>query len=334
MEYKPIAKNGNSSYPFQTFLNLPYKETLENEDWENIDFVMTGVCFDTLVTNRPGTRKGPDAVRAAYGPIGFSDEFNLSVWEYMSGVDSGNIVTQNGQVDFSFQNITEAVKTIRSAGVIPIIIGGDHSIAFPELMGYKEAMGPVAILHFDSHSDTGYRPMTEDAPYNHGTPFKDAINNGCIDTAHSCQVGMRGLTTPEAKDYAFAVNAGMKVIPAHIIHEIGLRQTASQIREKLGDAPVFVTFDIDFLDPVYAPGTGTPEGCGFSTWEALELLRMSLIGKNIVGFDLVEIAPQYDAGEITAQAGKRILFEFLSILAAGKAGIKSYKGIGENNDIA
>ena len=140
---------------------------------------------------------------------------------------------------------------------------------------------------------------------------------------------MRGLTSELAKDYSYAREHGMTVIPACELHEIGIKAAAKRIRKIIGDAPVFVTFDIDFLDPVYAPGTGTPEGGGFSTWQALELLRYSLIGKNFIGFDLVEVNPQYDSGDKTAQAGNRIEWEFLTLLACRKAGITKYEDFGE-----
>ncbi len=324
MEYKPRKGNNCPSCTgISTFLGLPAAKVLED-----IDFAIAGVPFDTLVTFRPGTRFGPDAIRNAYGGLPFSDAFHITPFEHLSGVDYGDVALQNGYVDASFENIKNTVSEMVSAHVIPIMVGGDHSIAFPELLGYKEAMGKVAILHFDSHSDTGYHEMPADAPHDHGTPFKDAIENDCILTEHSVQIGMRGLTGPLAKDYSYAKNAGMTVIPASELHEIGIKAAALRIREVLGDAPVFVTFDIDFLDPVYAPGTGTPEGGGFSTWDALELLRYSLIGKNFVGFDLVEVNPQYDSGNKTAQAGKRIIWEYVALLACRKAGITSYEDIG------
>lgn len=328
MEYVPQKRKGVSPActGISTFLNLPHAKVLEN-----IDFAIAGVPFDTLVTFRPGTRFGPDAIRNAYGAQLYSDAFDITLFDHIQGVDYGDVAIQNGfagHTDASTENIKDTVKEIASAGVIPIIVGGDHSIAFPELLGYKEAIGKVAILHFDSHSDTGYREMPPEAPRDHGTPFKDAIEQDCILTEHSVQIGMRGLTGELSRDYAYARNAGMTVIPACELHEIGIKAAAGKIREILGDAPVFVTFDIDFLDPVYAPGTGTPEGGGFSSWEALELLRYSLIGKNFIGFDLVEVNPQYDSGDKTAQAGKRIIFEYLTLLACRKAGITTYEDFG------
>lgn len=328
MEYVPQKKKGVSPActGISTFLNLPYAKVLDD-----IDFAIAGVPFDTLVTFRPGTRFGPDAIRNAYGMQLYSDAFDITLFDHIKGVDYGDVEIQNGfagHTDASTENIKNMVKEIASAGVIPIMVGGDHSIAFPELLGYKEAIGKVAILHFDSHSDTGYHEMSPEAPRDHGTPFKDAIENDCILTEHSVQIGMRGLTGELSKDYAYAKNAGMTVIPACELHETGIKEAAKKIREILGDAPVFVTFDIDFLDPVYAPGTGTPEGGGFSSWEALELLRYSLIDKNFIGFDLVEVNPQYDSGDKTAQAGKRIIFEYLTLLACRKAGITKYEDFG------
>ena len=322
MEYIPKKRDGISPActGISTFLNLPYVKTLED-----IDFAITGVPFDTMVTFRPGTRFGPDAIRNAYGMQLYSDAFDITLFDHIKGVDYGDVPVQGGYPEISGENIKNTVCELSAANIIPIIVGGDHSIAFPELLGYKEAIGKVAILHFDSHSDTGYHTMPADAPKDHGTPFKDAIESDCILTEHSVQLGMRGLTSELAKDYAFAKKSGITVIPANELHENGIKKTAARIRKILGDAPVFVTFDIDFLDPVYAPGTGTPEGGGFSSWEAIELLRYCLIGKNFIGFDLVEVNPQYDSGNKTAQVGKRIIFEYLTLLACRKAGIKNYE---------
>lgn len=326
MKYVPPKKRsaGPACTGISTFLNLPYARVLEG-----IDFAIAGVPFDTMATFRPGTRFGPDAIRNAYGAQLYSDAFDLTLFDYIQGVDYGDVAVQGGYPEYSDENIKNTVKELALAGIIPIMVGGDHSIAFPELLGYKESVGKAAILHFDSHSDTGYHEMPADAPMDHGTPFKDAIEHDCILTEHSVQIGMRGLTGKLAKDYSFARTSGMTVIPAAELHSIGIRAAARRIREIMGDAPVFVTFDIDFLDPVYAPGTGTPEGGGFSTWEALELLRCCLIGKNFIGFDLVEVNPQYDSGSKTAQAGKRLIFEFLTLLACRKAGITKYEDFGE-----
>lgn len=326
MEYVPTKRKNVSPActGISTFLNLPYAKILEG-----IDFAIAGVPFDTMVTFRPGTRFGPDAIRNAYGMQLYSDAFDLTLFDYIQGVDYGDVAVQGGYPEYSAENIKNTIKELASSKIIPIMVGGDHSIAFPELLGYKESIGKVAILHFDSHSDTGYHEMASDAPRDHGTPFKDAIENDCILTEHSVQIGMRGLTGEIAKDYSFAKKSGMTVVPACELHEIGIKAVAKRVREIIGDAPVFVTFDIDFLDPVYAPGTGTPEGGGFSTWDAIELLRYCLIDKNFIGFDLVEVNPQYDSGDKTAQAGKRLIFEFLTLLACRKAGITKYEDFGQ-----
>ncbi len=325
MEHRPLprTKRAPSCTGFSTFFNLPYEKTLED-----VDFVITGIPFDTHVTFRPGTRLGPDSIRDAYAFQMYSDAFGITLFYHIKGVDYGDLNVINVNPNATHECIKQEVAKIASAGVIPICVGGDHSIAYPELCGYKESIGKVAILHFDSHSDTGYHEMPSDAPHDHGTPFKDAIEDDCILTENSVQIGMRGLTGPMSKDYKYATDHGMTVIPASELHEIGIKTAAERIRKVLGDAPIFVTFDIDFLDPIYAPGTGTPEGGGFSTWDAIELLRYCLIGKNFIGMDLVEVNPIYDKTEKTAQAGKRIINEFLTLLACRKAGITSYEEFG------
>lgn len=324
MEYKPVViPRSPRCTGIDTFIRLPYEKTLDG-----VDFAIVGVPFDALTTFRPGARFGPDAVRCAYGAPNYSDAFDITLFDHIQGVDYGDVPVQSGYVDWSFSNIRSTVQEIAAAGVIPIVVGGDHSIAYPELQGYRDAIGPVAILHFDSHSDTGYHEMPQEAPHDHGTPFLDAMREDCILTGNSVQLGMRGLTGPISKDYKNAVDAGMTVIPAAELHAAGIKQTALRIRDILGDAPVFVTFDVDFLDPVYAPGTGTPEGGGFSSWDALELLRYCLIGKNFIGFDIVEVNPQYDSGDKTAQSALRMVWEYLTLLACRKAGITTYEDVG------
>ncbi|MCR5796612.1 MAG: agmatinase [Eubacterium sp.] len=321
-ELKDKQMTGNGPAGLSTFFHLPY-----SKDFEGKDYVVFGTPFDTLTTARGGTRLGPSCMREAYGNSRYNTDLKVDIYRYLDGVDYGDIPVYNGETMKTFKSITDNIEMFAKAGVIPVNLGGDHSIAFPELMGYKKVYGKVAIVHFDSHSDTGYHEMSEEAPYDHGTPFKDAIENDCVDTEHSIQVGMRGANQRDTHD--FAHKSGMDMITAYKLHEIGIDEAAKWIRKKVGDAPVFVTFDIDFLDPAYAPGTGTPVQGGFSTWEALELIRKGLLGLNFVGFNIVCVDPLYDIGDITAMAGSRIAYEFISMLACKEAGITTYKGFGK-----
>ena len=205
------------------------------------------------------------------------------------------------------------------AGAIPICIGGDHSITLGELRSIKKKHGPVALVQFDSHFDTvdsyfGNR-------YNHGTVFKRALEEGLIDVGRSIQVGMRG-SLYSIDDLNNSIDMGFKVITTQEMSKMGLKEVAKQIVERVGDGKAFLSFDIDFVDPAYAPGTGTIEVGGFTSFEVLEILR-ELKNINFVGYDLVEIIPAFDSTQITASLGSNIIFEFISIIALKKKGVRA-----------
>lgn len=316
-----IYNAGPDCAGIRTYFNLPYSKDIS----EDLDIIVSGIPFDTLTTARPGTRLGPTAIRAAYIGNTYNPDLKVNTGEIINAIDWGDIPVYNGNTKESFDSIADHICSFAKSGAIPVTLGGDHSMAFAELMGYKRVYDKLAIVHFDSHSDTGYHPMDPEAPFDHGTPFYDAITYGCVDTDHSIQIGMRGLL-PEKGTHDFALNSGMDILTATEAHNLGIDGVAKAIREKVGNAPVFVTFDIDFLDPAYAPGTGTPEGGGFTTWEAFEMLRKGLLGLNIKGFDLVCVNPTYDICEVTGMAAARVAFEFMSLIACKKAGITEYKG--------
>ena len=319
IKYKP--ERGSHVMPL-TYGRLPYKKTLED-----VDFVVAGVPFDTLTSNRAGTRKGPQAIRAAYGTGSYNVEIGVPIFDHVSGVDYGDFKTLNGFTDESFKTITEETKKILDAGVVPIIMGGDHSITYPELIAYRDVYGPVSLIHFDSHTDTWGEEFGEEAGekkyHNHGNPFRRAIEDGCINPKTSIQLGMRGLMGKKST-YDFVNSHGMKYVRAAELHKMGIYEAAKLIRETVGDTPAMVTFDIDFVDPSFAPGTGTPVVGGFSSWETLELLRSALIGLDIKGYDLVEVAPNYDPSNITQLLAARIIHEFIAFIACRKADITQY----------
>jgi agmatinase len=305
--------DGFDGVGIRTFSRLPYSKNIDGD----LDMIVAGIPFDTLTTARPGTRLGPTGIRAAYIGNTCSPDLNVDTVSALKAIDWGDIPVENGNTMETFHSISDHIEKFASTGAVPLTLGGDHSMAFAELMGYKRVYKKLAIVHFDSHSDTGYYPTDPEAPYDHGTPFYDAITHDCVDTEHSIQIGMRGLLgTKETHD--FAHNSGMDMLTATQAHDLGIDGVARAIRKKVGNAPVFVTFDIDFLDPAYAPGTGTPEGGGFTTWEALEMIRKGLIGQNIKGFDLVCVNPTYDNCQVTCMAAARIAFEFMSLIAAKK----------------
>lgn len=294
----------------RTFMRLPFENTLEN-----VDFLIMGVPFDTAASNRTGQRYGPQSIRdfsvllRPYNP-----DQGINIFDYCSGIDYGDVDVIPGNVLKTYDHITEKLDPILDQGIIPVMLGGDHSISLGHLRSFAKKYGPVSLVHFDSHSDTWEDYFGE--KYVHGTPFRRAAEEGLVDTKKSIQVGMRGpLYGPE--DMQNARDLGYKVIEMREARKLGIEKVIEQIHQRVGNNPVFVSFDIDFLDPAYAPGTGTPEVGGPTSFEALEYVR-KLDGLNIKGFDLVEVLPTYDSGEITAVAASSVVYEMITLIALAK----------------
>lgn len=304
-----IRKNleARKAYSVKTFMGLPYKQTFDGED-----FCILGVPYDTTTTGRPGTRFGPRAVREFLNRFGKYSQDAKWVADNVIGMDYGDISVMLGYTLESLQLIYEGVKKVLDADVTPIVIGGDHLITYGELRAYAEKYGKVAMVHFDSHNDTS----DFDNKYTHGTPFRRAIEDGYLDPTHSIQVGIRGYSETYRNEYA--KEHGMEVITARELHKIGIEEAAARIRKQVGTSPVIVTFDIDFLDPAAAPGTGTPVSGGFTTYEGMELIRRSIPGLDVKGFDLVEVMEDYDPGHITALAATYLITQFISVISQNK----------------
>ena len=282
---------------------------------EGLDFVIAGAPFDTASSFRSGSRFGPNAIRNISAMMKPNNVImQVNIMDGLKGGDIGDFNVTPGYIHPTYQAIEEGVAGILKENACPIVLGGDHSITLAELRAAAKKYGPVALVHFDSHSDLCDEVFGQ--KYNHGTPFRRALEENLIDASHSIQVGMRG-TLYDPDEHKMAAELGMKLIPAHKVREMGLKTLVKTILERVGDKPCFLTFDIDFVDPAYAPGTGTPEVGGFTSLEALELVR-NIKDLNFVGFDLVEVLPAYDHGEITAYLAANIVFEYLSILAMKK----------------
>lgn len=311
-KYKPIDSLKSPRFAgVSTFMRLPNIATLED-----VDFIVAGVPFDTGCTFRVGSRFGPKAIRDASVILKpYNPELNVDIFEYCSGVDYGDINISPGFIEDSYRIIEEALIPVFDHDIIPICMGGDHSITLPELRAAAKVKGPVALIHFDSHSDTLDSFFGQ--IYNHGTSFRRAVEERLLLTENSIQIGLRGpIYAPQLLDDARQM--GFELLTACEMRKIGLEETIKRIRERVGDKPAFVTFDIDFLDAAYAPGTGTPEIGGFTTWEAQKIVRESLVGLNIIGYDLVEVLPSYDPSQITSFAAAGIMHEFLSLIALHK----------------
>lgn len=296
-----------------TLLGLPY-----DKDAKDADVALYGMPFDISTTNRTGCRFGPEGIRQ-YGQCKpYHEELDIDIFDDFKAVDTGDFAIPLSYVERDMDAVENQLYELLEKGVKTIGVGGDHTLSYPELLALKRKFGKVAFVHFDSHTDTWDWPDGNgNTLINHGTPFRLAIQHDCIDMDHAIQIGMRG-GFGTLEDHDFALEHGMQIIFGNELHEMGMSACAKRIREVVGDTPVFVTFDIDFLDPAVAPGTGTPIVGGFTTAEALQILREGLTGLNIVAMDLVEVAPAYDPTGQTQVVANEILREFLSILSYNK----------------
>jgi len=293
-----------------TFMRLP-----NVSDMNGVDAAFIGIPFDTAVSYRIGGRFGPAAIREASRLLRpYNVEQGIEIFEHVSAVDAGDLSVIPGNVQASYGVIEEGLGLILDAGVIPFAIGGDHSITLGELRAIFKRHGPVGLIDFDSHTDTWDNYWGE--RYTHGTWCRRAIEEGLIDTARAVQLGIRGsLYGPEDRNGARAL--GLHLIPTETLLERGVDDVVPEVVERVGKGPVFLSFDIDFVDPGFAPGTGTPEVGGPSSRDALRLVR-GLRGLDLIGFDLVEVQPQYDHGEVTSLLAGTLLHEFLTLVALNR----------------
>ncbi|MHA2357313.1 MAG: agmatinase [Candidatus Heimdallarchaeaceae archaeon] len=307
-KYKPVDPVKSPRFSgIKTFMRLPHIRKLED-----VDFAVIGVPADTGASFRTGQREGPAAIRKVSALLRHHNPIlNVSPFEFLSGIDYGDLPVIPGYIEEGYKRIEESLIPILEAGVIPILLGGDHAITLPELRAIAKIHGPVSLLHFDSHSDTVDEYFGK--PYNHGTPFKRAVEENLLLVDNSVQVGLRGSVYSD-EHLDIPQKLGFEIITTQETREIGINETLTRIRRRIGDSKVFISFDIDFVDPAFAPGTGTPEVGGFTSGETIDIIR-GLKGLNFVGFDLVEVLPAYDSSEITSLLASNIIYEFISLLA-------------------
>jgi len=294
----------------RTFMRLP-----NTQDLENADVAIVGAPFDTGATFRAGARFGPEGIRSASHLLRrYNPSLDVAIFDHLSVIDYGDVPVVPGYIEESYRRIEDGLTPIHGAGVVPIVLGGDHSIALPELRAAAAVHGPLALVQFDSHPDTWDAYFGE--KHTHGTPFRRAVEEELLDTSRSIQVGMRG-SIYDHNDWDDAREMGFDLVPTDEVREIGIPGIIDRIRGRAGDAKVYVSFDVDFVDPAFAPGTGTPEIGGFTSREAQEFVR-GLAGLHIVGCDVVEVYPAYDPAQITALLAANVAHEFLSLLAFSK----------------
>lgn len=281
------------------------------------DVVVLGIPFDSATSYRPGTRFGPAAIREASNILKpYCSVLDANITEHLTIIDGGDIDTVPGYLEESLDRMRDGLIPYMKSKVVPILLGGDHLVSLGILRAVHAARGPVALVHFDAHSDTIDSYFGK--PYNHGSPFYWAIKEGLIDTRHSIQMGIRGpLYDRHILD--FAKNEGLRIVMGEELHARGMDSVIEEAVAVAGDMPVYVTFDVDFLDAAYAPGTGTPEVEGFSTHEALYMVRRICSRLNCIGLDVVEVLPDKDPSNITSLAAASVAHAFLAALAKRRA---------------
>ena len=290
-----------------TFARLPYVRTLEE-----VDVAVVGVPFDTGVTYRVGGRFGPNAVRAASVMLRpYNANLDVKPFDLLSCVDYGDIAIVPGYIEPSYEAIEREVAPIVEAGVVPLLVGGDHACTLPHLRATR-SRGPVAVIDFDSHTDAWDSYFGE--KYNHGTWMRRAIEEGLVDVDHSIEVGLRGPLYDRDDWTSLESELGLEYLTTEEVFRLGPAETARRIRERVGDQPAFISFDIDVVDPAFAPGTGTPEVGGPTAHDMLAIVR-GLTGIDFVGFDVVEVIPAYDPAGQTAFLAASLAYEMLSLLA-------------------
>ena len=297
-----------------SFMRAPYRET-----WEGVDIGLIGVPFDGGVTNRPGARHGPREIRNQSSLIRrINHATKICPYDLCAVADLGDAwIEKPFELEGALNEIAAFYGRVHEMGITPLSAGGDHSVTLPILraIGARPEQ-PLGLVHFDAHCDTGDDYLG--SKFHHGAPFRRAVEEGLLDPKRCIQIGIRG-SMNDLDLWSFSHDSGMRVIYIEEFFELGVQGVIDEAHRVVGSGPAYVTFDVDGLDPVYAPGTGTPEVGGFSTLEAQLMLR-GLRGLNLIGGDVVEVSPPFDQSGNTALVGATMMFEILCLLAESRAG--------------
>lgn len=304
----PVDASANPRYSgIATFARLP-----RIEDVERADIAVVGIPFDSGVSYRPGTRFGPSHVRESSRLLRpYNPAQDVSPFELAQVVDAGDIPVNPFDLTEAVTEVETAARALGEQVQRIVTIGGDHTVALPLLRAVAAKHGPVAVLHFDAHLDTWDTYFG--APITHGTPFRRASEEGLIDLTASCHVGTRGPLYSK-QDLEDDARLGFSIVSSEYIEEHGVEAGIQRILQRVGDRPLYVSIDIDVLDPAHAPGTGTPEAGGLTSRELLRILR-ALRDRDIVGADVVEVSPAYDHAQMTGIAASHVVYELVSLLA-------------------
>ena len=305
----PIDASVNPRYSgIATFARLP-----RIEDVPRADIAVVGIPFDSGVSYRPGTRFGPSHVRESSRLLRpYNPAQDVSPFAIAQVVDAGDIPVNPFDLTEAVSEVERAALALGEQVQRIVTIGGDHTVALPLLRAVAAKHGPVAVLHFDAHLDTWDTYFG--APITHGTPFRRASEEGLIDLTASCHVGTRGPLYSK-QDLEDDERLGFSIVSSEYIEEHGVEAGIARILQRIGDKPLYVSIDIDVLDPAHAPGTGTPEAGGLTSRELLRILR-ALSSQNIVGADVVEVSPAYDHAQMTGIAASHVVYELVCLLAA------------------
>lgn len=314
--HKPVPGNIMPRFSgIATFMRLPHIE-----DPAGLDIALCGVPWDGGTTNRPGARHGPREIRSMSTMMrNVHHVSRIPPYERANIADIGDASINPIDLMDSMGRIEKFFTAIHEAGAVPLSAGGDHLMTLPIMRGIVKN-GPVGMVHFDAHSDTWDRYF-EESKYTHGTPFRRAVEEGLLDPRRTVQIGLRG-SMYNTTEMDWAESQGFRLIYIEEYNELGVDAVIAEARRVVGDGETYISFDVDGLDPVYAPGTGTPEIGGFSTYDAQKMIR-GLEGLNLIGGDVVEVSPPFDVENMTALVGATMMFEIMCVLADAVAARKS-----------
>lgn len=296
-----------------TFSRLPHTAEIDNQEF---DLAVLGIPYDGMVTNRPGARFGPGAIRqSSIRCRSYSQQMEVDVYRGLRSVDAGDVNVNHFDYVETFRQIENRVSELQSRGAAVVSLGGDHSVLLPILRATSKRYPGLTVIQFDAHTDTSDEGWGQ--KYHHGTPVRRAIEEGLVQGDHIFQIGIRGSAgSARANDYA--VQAGIHILDMRAFHDPQLRgEFLETLRNVAGSGPCYLTFDVDGVDPAFAPGTGTPVVGGLTSFEALNMMR-AMSGLQFIGGDVVEVAPAYDSSDITSLLAATLAFEIAALIAIGR----------------
>ena len=313
-------KNEQETYqpPFSgitTFSRLPHSASINDQEF---DLAVLGIPFDGMVTNRPGARFGPNAIRqASIRGRNYSQQMEVGVYERLRSVDVGDVQVNPFDYAETFRQIESRVSELQQKGAAVVSLGGDHSVLLPILRATNRKYPGLILIQFDAHTDTSDEGWGQ--RFHHGTPVRRAIEEGLVQGNRIFQIGIRG-SIGSASYHDFATEAGIHILNMQAFHDSNLRAAfLNSLHEVAGSDPCYLTFDVDGIDPAFAPGTGTPVVGGLTSFEALNMMR-AFRGLKFIGGDVVEVAPAYDSSDITSLLAATLVFEIAALIAIGRDG--------------